>query len=400
MSSQPIYNESVSTKTEEFVSKAKSVHGDKFDYSKCIYVNHNTKVTLICPHHGEFEQLPYVHKRGSDCPSCSKETMKANRIANRKATLEKEFREVHGDRFDYTKALKEFVDVDTPVTITCPEHGDFKTTPTRHLKGTKGCNECYRRTISSQRSKDFSHFKTKMIYTHGNRYEYDESTFTDSNNKIRIICPKHGEFFQSIQNHINSRGCPFCAKENHGKSRVLTTERFIEKSAKAHEGYYSYGNSVYTGNRDKIIVTCPIHGDFKTNAANHMFGDGRCPSCGTSPFAGRILKNGDTGRKGHIYVIKLSNENETFIKVGISTEIHKRLRFMERESGYKIEKIYTRKGSIYDSAYLEMEIHRNQHLIKYQPDIEFGGKTECYDIDSQQTILETLNELTEKSILS
>lgn len=57
--------------TQEFIEKARGVHGDKYDYSKVEYVNKTTKVCIICPEHGEFMQEPCAHtarKRG--CPKC------------------------------------------------------------------------------------------------------------------------------------------------------------------------------------------------------------------------------------------------------------------------------------------------------------------------------------------
>lgn len=60
------------TSTEDFVNKAKLIHGNKYDYSKTLFTNANTPVTIICPEHGEFKQLPYVHAiMGSGCQKCS-----------------------------------------------------------------------------------------------------------------------------------------------------------------------------------------------------------------------------------------------------------------------------------------------------------------------------------------
>lgn len=53
--------------TEEFIQKAKAVHGDKSDYFKVEYVNFKTKVCIICPKHGEFGQVPNSHFRGIGC---------------------------------------------------------------------------------------------------------------------------------------------------------------------------------------------------------------------------------------------------------------------------------------------------------------------------------------------
>ena len=60
-------------KTEDFINKAKTKHGDKYDYSKVDYKSAHEKVTIICKKHGEFEQLPTVHLSGSGCPRCSSE---------------------------------------------------------------------------------------------------------------------------------------------------------------------------------------------------------------------------------------------------------------------------------------------------------------------------------------
>ncbi|MBQ2441354.1 MAG: hypothetical protein II502_04090, partial [Paludibacteraceae bacterium] len=61
--------------TEEFIQKAKQVHGDKYDYSKVEYVNSKTKVCVVCPEHGEFWQTPNSHSRGVGCSKCAKERL-------------------------------------------------------------------------------------------------------------------------------------------------------------------------------------------------------------------------------------------------------------------------------------------------------------------------------------
>ncbi len=57
--------------TEEFIKKAKEIHGDKYDYSKVEYTSTNDKVCIICPEHGEFWQRPHNHLKGQGCPKCS-----------------------------------------------------------------------------------------------------------------------------------------------------------------------------------------------------------------------------------------------------------------------------------------------------------------------------------------
>jgi len=56
---------------DEFIRKAKEVHGDKYDYSKVVYVNNKTNVVVICPEHGQFLVAPQDHIQGRNgCPKC------------------------------------------------------------------------------------------------------------------------------------------------------------------------------------------------------------------------------------------------------------------------------------------------------------------------------------------
>ena len=78
--------------TEEFIQKAKAVHGDKYDYSKVEYVNSYTKVCITCPTHGEFWQGSTQHLRGHGCPKCAAE-LSASKL--RIWTKERVFEEAH-----------------------------------------------------------------------------------------------------------------------------------------------------------------------------------------------------------------------------------------------------------------------------------------------------------------
>ncbi len=56
--------------TRKFITKARSIHGDRYDYGLVEYVNCKTKVKIICPEHGMFEQVPSSHWGGNGCPKC------------------------------------------------------------------------------------------------------------------------------------------------------------------------------------------------------------------------------------------------------------------------------------------------------------------------------------------
>lgn len=126
---------SVEQRKKNFIEKAKQIHGNKYDYSLVDYKNNSTKVKIICPVHGIFEQEPRVHiNNKSGCPECGG-TKKSNT-----EDFIKKARKVHGDKYDYSKV--KYKNARTHVTIICPKHGEFSITPDNHLRG-KGCAKCY-----------------------------------------------------------------------------------------------------------------------------------------------------------------------------------------------------------------------------------------------------------------
>ena len=156
--------------TESFISKAKEVHGTRYNYEKVKYVNARTKVTIICPVHGEFEQLPNNHLK-YHCNKCGNIATGANGTLKTNEFVEKA-KSVHGDRYDYTNV--QYSKSKERVIIICSEHGRFKQTPSDHLQG-KGCSKCRDAKLSTnpwsyadwenrgKSSKNFDSFKVYII---------------------------------------------------------------------------------------------------------------------------------------------------------------------------------------------------------------------------------------------
>lgn len=123
---------------EQFIKKAKQIHGDKYDYSKSEYNGYSTPLTIICPKHGKFLQSPNYHLKGRGCRKCR---VKEAGILRRGTTEEfiAKAKAIHGNKYDYSKvnydgAMKN-------VTIICPTHGEFHQSPNSHLSGS-GCPTC------------------------------------------------------------------------------------------------------------------------------------------------------------------------------------------------------------------------------------------------------------------
>lgn len=144
--------------TEEFIERAKKVHGDKYDYSKVDYVNSKTKVVVICLIHGEFTCLPFDHLYGVGCSRCSR---------NKKLSTEefiKKAKEIHGDKYDYSKVV--YKNNFTKVCIICPKHGEFFKSPSKFLNGW-GCNKCSKEV----RWKDYKKGSKPRYWTKDKCYE-------------------------------------------------------------------------------------------------------------------------------------------------------------------------------------------------------------------------------------
>ena len=80
---------------------------------------------------------------------------------------------------------------------------------------------------------------------HHYKYDYSKVTYIGSHSKVSIICPIHGEFLQSPNKHLKGQGCPECAKITRAKSISSSTEKFIEKAKKIHNGKYFYTKTKY-----------------------------------------------------------------------------------------------------------------------------------------------------------
>ena len=125
--------------TAEFISKARLIHGDKYDYSLVEYIDRRTKVIIICPIHGAFLQTPDRHLSNNGCPKCSIQSRVSKRTFTKEEFIAKA-REIHKDKYDYSKV--EYINCMTKVCIICPIHGETYQTPSNHLRSC-GCQMCY-----------------------------------------------------------------------------------------------------------------------------------------------------------------------------------------------------------------------------------------------------------------
>lgn len=264
-------------KLENFIEKANKRHNFIYNYDKVEYVNSQTKVCIICPEHGEFWQEPSAHVRGYKCPKCANFNRGRNKRWDKNKFIEESLK-VHGNRFDYSKvAYKNAMD---KVIITCPVHGDFTQTPSAHLNG-QGCPKCAGKNLNRDEIIE------KFREVHGEKYDYSKVSFEQMHKKVCIICPEHGEFWQTPSKHLLGQGCKECSKKERGINKRLNQEEFLKRANEIHANKYDYSKVNYITSHDKVEIICPQHGSFWQYPYDHLQGHG-CSSCSNTFSIGEM----------------------------------------------------------------------------------------------------------------
>lgn len=257
-----------------FLSKAKMLHDNFYDYSLAVYVNYNTKVKIICPIHGVFEQTPNVHLNGHGCTKCG-----VSKKKNIKKTLNEfisEANKVHLNKYDYSSSIYEGAHM--KIKIICPIHGVFEQTPNTHLRNC-GCKKCGDLSTSNKLSMSIEVFLDKAKILHSDKYDYSLVKYLNSYSKIKIICPIHGLFEQTPNTHLNGHGCLKCSIGKNTKNKIKDNDSFIYDAKKIHGNKYDYSLTNYIGCKDNIKIICLKHGEFEQLPNGHLNGNG-CQKCG------------------------------------------------------------------------------------------------------------------------
>ena len=110
---------------------------------------------------------------------------------------------------------------------------------------------------------------------HKGKYDYSKIIYKGSKEKVCIICPKHGEFWQEANSHLRGCKCPKCSYEEQCYKDV---NDFITKSNKIHNFKYDYSKVKYQNNNTKVCIICPEHGEFWQMPYLHTKCSG-CPCC-------------------------------------------------------------------------------------------------------------------------
>lgn len=310
---------------EEFISRCIIKHDDIYDYSFVVYKGISSKVSIICKNHGIFKQIAKNHKNGQGCPKCSGNSIltkdeflsncdrgdiydyslidgsirsgKIIRVINRETgiiyqqyarhhlnnitptKMESEsvinrMLDIHRYKYSYESPNKILRSTDKIKLIDNKTNDIFLYRVDKHLQGMR------------PNKVTLNYFKIKGSEAHSNKYDYSLVEFDGNKDKVRIICQDHGEFIQSVSNHINcGDGCPECA----GNGR-WDSESLIAEFNKVHFNRYSYSSMNFTTVANKIEIICQYHGIFTQNVNKHLSGQG-CKFCNTKSVGEEYIKS-------------------------------------------------------------------------------------------------------------
>lgn len=213
---------------EHWIARARSVHGDRYDYSAVVYVNSGEKLVVICRQHGPFPVIPDNHLKAG-CPKCGRVRIREHRMVERAEHFIARARAKHGETCDYSQVV--YRNAKTKVIIVCPVHGPVSMTPDDHLTGKHGCVDCGNEQRTQQHAVTLpqrrEHFINQATAFHGSRWDYSLVDYVNGRTPVVIVCPVHGRFEQTPDAHLVT-GCVGCRrdrsrhKSDHNPPRQLT----------------------------------------------------------------------------------------------------------------------------------------------------------------------------------
>lgn len=374
---------------EQFIEKAKKIHGTKYDYSLVNYQGYKAKVVIVCHKHGKFEQSPTRHQQGRGCRKCGQVKANIKRTHTTESFISRAS-ETHNNFYDYSKvnytgALKKVI-------ITCPKHGDFFQQASKHIDG-RGCLKCSIDRGVKYNTIEEDEYLKKVIEVHGDIYIYDAVKYKGSQNPITAECRKHGKFTIPKATDFLQRGCKKCSWERMKLEKSTKFEDFVLQANKIHNNKFKYNKLSYINKSNDIEIICPTHGNFFQLGHSHIKGAG-CPQC--NPQRGWTLTEWINLFKtknlsyGSVYVMGFTKNKESFIKVGMTSNLKNRIKdFTYGAKKYKITLLQEIKGTPLAIWNLEKKIHDLLNEYKYIPQIKFGGYTECFDFNATKILKES-----------
>lgn len=256
-----------SSYTEEFIRKAKEVHGEQYGYDEVVYENSKKPVKIYCKKHDHyFMQTPNAHLRGAGCPLCGREKTIKGKTWTTERFIEAA-RKVHGDAYDYSKTV--YVKTALKVCIICKRCGrEFWQTPNSHLAG-HGCEACSYVDRGESRSMGQDDFIRRSKEVWGDRFDLSKVEYKNNHHKVCIICREHGPFNITPHSFLVGCSCPKCKSD---KSKRLLfgvgiNDMYSETGTKCHSVWRNMLARCYGKREQKrhpTYIGCTMCDEWKT----------------------------------------------------------------------------------------------------------------------------------------
>jgi hypothetical protein len=346
---------------EQFINKANIKHNNYYDYSLVNYVKAQTKIKIICPKHGEFEQQPNNHLFGQGCIWCMGDNVRSARKLTHHGFIKK-LKHKQPELCELI-SFKEEYKLNNKKLLLGTKYGDVLISPNKLLKGTKPCisnsinPENYILEYIKINNKDFYDkiLKIKTKYT-----GYQTPILLDT---------IYGEIKLSPDSIF--RGNTFDIRASTDKID------FIYNYLKIHHPKYKGINIIsdFKGCREPIEVK--YNSETYITTTDALFRGVFSGEKNIGVKIKSILENNKEKFKNEecfIYKVKLYNEDESFYKIGISKNLKERFKTIP----YDVEIIEIISSNRYDSYYIEQNYHNILKKFKYEPKTKFAGQTECF----------------------
>lgn len=352
----------------------------KFDYSAIKEIStKKSPIVVSCPVHGEFNTTFTLHLLSPEgCPECGKISGRNNKRMSFEEFI-KRLDEVQSER-DYkilSKRFKESSVIKNQKVYIQDDFGIHTITTGSLLNPQRPANTSPRSAVNP-----LQYFINKARKMYNYKYTYNNFLYKGVLEKSYITCQKHGDFLSHPNNHLCGRGCPECGKEKVKSLVKSNKEEFVKKCIKRFGDNKKIFNKVeYKCAKTKIEILCEKHGYYKITPNCYLNGN-RCKQCANENSSWRLTDyiNVCKDRKPILYKIRMYNDKEEFIKIGITVlgvkERYNDSRF--KKSGYKYKVLKTIRGEAGYIWKLEKRIHSFYKKYKYIPNNHFQGYTECF----------------------
>lgn len=362
---------------EDWLAKAKELHGNKYDYSETVFTNYNEKLKVRCKECGEDFLLvatDHVNKEKKGCPRCA---IKAGRENSTVSFTEFIERAGKAHNWKNTYDLKSYTKLGGDVTVICNIHGPFVVNARRHSTGRCQCPEC----VKDKKTKD-------RIASLPERKDY-KYLYMPTAQDVWITHEECGTTFKIGYNDINKTFlCHSCGRQR------ITFGVFLERARALHGEDYEYSN--YTSLKDPVTMLHRKCGKtFVGNAGSHLsanYGKGvGCPHCAAYGF--------NPSRKARVYVLSSKQGDTNFVKVGITHQsITGRLRQISKSTN-KLGWVFKQEAGweMYGSMAIEVEKKAHEYLgsIYKCPEIKFDGSFETYLVDNPEDVIKAVSDIVE-----